>query len=466
MNKEADRRQVEETVAVGLIHEPKRLDELSQFKLGYFLLPECRLIYWVVAEHRRQNLLQGKIRYAGKQAIGRGIDEWVSLAKDRDSRRKRTASARAAKALVEDAASIDYADDHTYRDAVDRLREMAMDDVGSKGILDLVETLRKAGPKGLASGLRDLASRVSAVGSPVTVGELSVDASGVLRDYAIAKKSPNSGYIETPFPLVNQACGGGRRGRQWTVAGYAKDGKTTLALALAYHAAVAQKLGVFIATGEQTRSDVRDAMVVRHSHSLTPGGLPFRAVTNGTLNAEQEKILAATVKDLSAGGHGSMSYFQAPGGTTMSELRAVAEAAARKRSVDVIVIDHSDLFEPSTVQRSDVSRLAAVIRESKQLSLDFFDGRGAWVILCHQIKREGYEAALKRGYYVPSDMAGSAEAERSCDVMLWVLRDDQMKEMSEARIGIGLDRRGPGIPKGFAVYERFESAALLPLEDV
>jgi hypothetical protein len=199
---------------------------------------------------------------------------------------------------------------------------------------------------------------------------------------------------------------------------------------------------------------------------LTPGGLPFRAVTNGTLNAEQEKILAATVKDLSAGGHGSMSYFQAPGGTTMSELRAVAEAAARKRAVDVIVIDHSDLFEPSTVQRSDVSRLAAVIRESKQLSLDFLDGRGAWVILCHQIKREGYEAALKRGYYVPSDMAGSAEAERSCDVMLWVLRDDQMKEMSEARIGIGLDRRGPGIPKGFAVYERFESAALLPLEDV
>ena len=79
MNKEADRRQVEETVAVGLIHEPKRLDELSQFKLGYFLLPECRLIYWVVAEHRRQNLLQGKIRYAGKQAIGRGIDEWVSI---------------------------------------------------------------------------------------------------------------------------------------------------------------------------------------------------------------------------------------------------------------------------------------------------------------------------------------------------------------------------------------------------
>jgi hypothetical protein len=51
-------------------------------------------------------------------------------------------------------------------------------------------------------------------------------------------------------------------------------------------------------------------------------------------------------------------------------------------------------------------------------------------------------------------------------LMLWVLRDDQMKEMSEARIGIGLDRRGPGIPKGFAVYERFESAALLPLEDV
>lgn len=457
------RRQYEELVVIGLVQEPKRLADLVGFQASYFSLPETRLLYWCASTYNAKHLASGKVRYASKSVLNRLVQEWEAKAVDKQQRKSRKSSAAAAMLLVEESSTLDYVDNHTYRDAVDKLREMAMDDVGSKGILSIVETLRKSGPAGLAERLRDLASRVSSVGEVANVGQLTAEAPQAIKDYSVAKRSPNSGYIRTPFPELNEACGGGKNGRLWIVAGYAKDGKTQCALELVYNAVFEQCRGAMIVTGEQTKSDIRNAIIVRHSHKFLPGGLRRRHVDNGTLSPEHEGVLSKTVQDISSSKYGPVSYFQAPGGCTIGDVRAIAEATARRHPIDVLLIDHSDLFEPTREQRSDVARLAAVVRECKQLALDFLEGRGVWVLLCHQIKRDGYEAALKRGYYVPSDMAGTAEAERSCDVMLWILRDDAMREVSEARLGVGIDRYGAGIPKGWAVYERYECAALLPI---
>lgn len=449
---------------MGLLKEPRRLQELTGFAPAWFTVPEFRLIYWCVRGYHQSAASEGRVRYATVGIVRRAVEAYPATAKDKDKRRARQAQSRAALSALDDVDAADSVDENDYRDSVDRLRSAAMDDIARDGIATLAEEWRTSGAKGIAGRLQDLAGNVSAASSFASnMGTLSSDAGRSLVDYEQAKNSPNHGFIETPFARLNQVCGGGRGGRLWLTAGYAKDGKTQLAKELVYHA-MRRKFGTLVFTGEQTCSDMRDMVIARHSHGFIPGGLPLRQISNGTLDADHEKAYRETVRDLSSNRYGPLSYFQSPG-WKVSQVAAVAEATARRQKVDVIMVDHTDLFEPSERQNSDTSRLARVIKELKELSLGFQNGRGVWVIACHQIKRDGYEAALKRGFYVPSDMAGTAEAERSCDVMLWILRDEKMKDVSEARIGVALDRRSAGEPKGWAVYERFESAALLEIED-
>lgn len=459
-----DRKEIESGVVVGLLKEPRRLSELTGFAPSWFTTPEFRLLFWCARNYHQLAASEGKVRYATPAIVRRAVQDWAAQAKDKDKRRSRQAQQRAALSALDDVDSADPVDENDYRDLVDQLRSAAMDDIARDGIAKLAEEWHQSGAKGIANRLQDVAGQVSAAASFASnMGTLSRDAGLSLVDYEKAKNSPNHGYIPTPFARLNQVCGGGRGGRLWLTAGYAKDGKTQLAKELLYHAMV-RKFGVLIFTGEQTCGDMRDMVIARHSHRFIPGGLSLRHISNGTLDAAHEKAYRETVRDLTSNRYGAMSYFQSPG-WKVSQVSAVAEATARRQRVDVIMVDHTDLFEPSERQNSDVGRLARVIKELKELSLGFQNGRGVWVVACHQIKRDGYEAAIKRGFYVPSDMAGTAEAERSCDVMLWILRDEKMKDVSEARIGVALDRRSAGEPKGWAVYERFESAALLEIED-
>lgn len=454
-------REVEEAVVVGLLHDPRRLHELAGFDHDWFTVAECKLLYWLASAYHARSLSEGRTRYATAGVLKRDAQAWVARAA-KDKRKSREAAYKAAVALMDDVR--DPTSDDAFKSSADEVREIAMDRVVCDGILKISEGRRAgADPRGMARQLRDLVQRVQSTARDSTAGTLERDAASALVDYEKAKSSPNKGFIPTPFREINESCGGGKYGHLWLCAGSAKQGKSQLALALLYHA-LRRKFGVFIVSGEQTAKEVRDMLVCRHSHLFTPGGLPIKGIARGTLTPEQEKVLKVTVASLASGRYGPVTYDE-QGGITISEIRSMAEAAARRHRVDVIVVDHTDLFEPTERQNSDVGRLAKIMKELKKLALDFADGRGVWVIACHQIKREGYESGIKRGFYVPSDLAGTAEAERSCDVMTWILRDEKMVEVSEARIGIAIDRRGPGIPRGFSVYERFESAALLEIED-
>lgn len=454
-------RETEEAVVVGLLHDPRRLHELAGFNHEWFTIAECRLLYWLAMSYHTRSRAEGRTRYATPGVLRRDGMAWVARA-TKEKRKSREAALKAAIALMNDAR--DPLSDDAFKSSADEVREAAMDRIVCDGILKISEQRRAgADPRGMASQLRDLVQRVQSTARDSTAGTLEQDAASALADYEKAKLSPNKGFIPTPFREINDSCGGGRYGHLWLCAGYAKQGKTVEAMSFVYHA-IRRRFGAFIVSGEQTRKEIRDTLVCRHSHLFTPGGLPLKGIQRGTLTPEQEKVFKATTASLASGRYGSVTYDE-QGGVTISEIRSMAEAAARRHRVDVIMVDHTDLFEPTERQNSDVGRLAKVMKELKKLALDFMDGRGVWVIACHQIKREGFEAGVKRGFYIPSDLAGTAEAERSCDVMTWILRDEKMIEVSEARIGIAIDRRGPGIPRGFAAYERFESAALLEIED-
>lgn len=225
--------------------------------------------------------------------------------------------------------------------------------------------------------------------------------------------------------------------------------------------------GCLIVTGEQNRSDIRTMMMIRHSHQFLTGGLSYAKYANGTLSKSEEAVLEKTAKDISGGSMGPVSYYQAPGGTTVSDVRALVDAVSRKHPVTTLMLDHTMLFQPSERGHGmmmENTRVSEVIREMKQLALDGANGKGLWVIACHQISRDGWEAAIKRGFYLARDLAGSAEAERSADLVMWLLRDDALKDVNEVRVGVALDRYGAGDVRGWQMYERYSHAAILPIE--
>lgn len=461
----ADPRDAEGIIVTGLVKNPKRLIELAGFPLKWVSTPECRAVLSAAVHIHRDAASRGLLRYATASAIRRRIDE-VLLTKtgDKAKDRKRRELRRAASSLLDEASVSESPTEHEFREAMDVVRESAMDEAARVGLLNAVTRYKDKGAAGLSRVLQDLAREVDPSSGPSRqVESLAVGAAEVLVDYVAARKDKGKDRIETPFPRLNEVTGGGAPGRLWVQTAYAKDGKTNTALNLVWQAMVDGR-SCFIATGEQTRKDMRTMLVVRHSHRFVTGGLDYQRVEQGRLSPKEERVLKRVVDDLRMSKeYGPVRYFTAPYGTTISDLRAIVDYHSRRRAVEVVMVDHSLLFDPSHRQESETNRVASVVRECKALSLEANESRGAWVILCHQIKREGYENALKRGYYMPYDLAATAEAERSADVIVWTLRTDEMRDMSELLMGVALDRRGPGDIKGWRCWERFSRAAVLPM---
>lgn len=222
----------EEIVAVGLLQDPRRLSELKGFSPRWFSMPECCEVYRAAKAYHEGNLESGRVRYAARAAIERGVGERTRLlaerdGPDKDKAREREATRRAVERLLDSSGSWAHVDEHAFRDAADRVREAAKDAICREGLLRLVDVLKRGETKGLASRLRDLSVEVSAAEPTGSLtGTLSAEASATLAEYRLAKKTPGAGAIPTPFPRLNACAGlGGRPGRLWLVAAYAKGGK-------------------------------------------------------------------------------------------------------------------------------------------------------------------------------------------------------------------------------------------------
>lgn len=464
MNDQSDK---EVVVIGGLVQDPRRLVELQSFKGDWFTNTESRVVFMIARQHHTQAASSGRIRYANAEVIERvAAASFKPVPNDKAKTARNKETLAAVRTLLDDISGWDVIDDHEFRDAIDAVRKAALDRRARRGLGELVDKFGKHGAQGVYQSLVALLGEVSSMADVQAASLLATDVANVLVDYETTKRDPKSQFTPTPHPRLTKVTGGGgKAGRLWIVAAYAKEGKTQECKELIYHASTQCGRGCVVITSEQTRSDVRLMLAIRHSHKFIPGGLPFQKVISGQLSPQQEDVLRQSVNDLKSKNYGPVTYWQAPGGTTMSDVRAFLEACARRHPVDVAMLDHTMLFQPTNPTRSEVGDLTGVIREAKQIALDFNGGKGLWMVAAHQIKREGYEKALTRGYYVASDLAGSSEAERSADVVMWLLRTDDLRDIGEIRLGVAVDRWGPGETKGWHACERFSSSAILNLTD-
>lgn len=460
-----DSSRTEQTLVAALVQRPERFLDLRSIEPGDFLAHECRVVFLVVGNYHRQAAARGFLRYATADAIERGLREMLRpVPKDKERTLRNASVLSAALALLDSVASWPGVTDHEFADAKDQMRLQATDLRARDGLVRLVDRIGQGRVEGLHRELSSLAARVNPEISGSDTITLSESAPLALARYRTLKET-GAGNIETPYPRLNASTGGGRRSRMWVLGAFTGDGKTTLMVQLAYHAAVTQSVGSALFVGEQTKEEIEDLFILRHAHKFSPGGISARRYLDGELTPAEEAVLEKTVHDWVASGQGRISISQVPAGTTIDEVRSIAESIRARHPVDIIGIDHSALFSTNRRADNNTGRMAAVIMEAKQLAMQFADKAGAWVLLPHQITREGNEAALKRGYYVMRDLSATSEAERSADVVLWGLRSPEMRNVSEMTLGTCKDRKGTALDYGFRVFERFETGAILPIDD-
>lgn len=448
-----------------LLQDPRRLAEFAGLEPIDLEERTSRLVLNAARNYHLRALEQGKVRYAPRDAVERfviaSLHKPTGSGKKDKERRKFAASFRSA---LDTLSQWPIVTNSEFEDALDQVRKAASARRLRRGLLSIVDAMEDGKVRRATERLKLLATQAELASQGATDGTFSEDVVHVISDYSRTKRDGH-GRIDTPIPRLNAVTGGGRRGRMWMISAYSGGGKTNIALNLIYHAATVGKLGCVVVTSEQTKQDVRMMLAVRHTHKFVRGGIPYRLLEDGTLSKTQEAVLRSSVQDIRTADYGPISYWQAPRGTRTTDIRAYVDRCATKHPVEVLMVDHTLLFDPSETQRDTRSNVARVIMELKQISLGANRGKGLWLLACHQISRDGYKEALKRGYHTLTDLGESSEAERSADVVLWAFRDDTLKDNNEVRIGIAKDRRGAGEPRGFEAYEQFSSCAVLPIED-
>jgi replicative DNA helicase len=291
---------------------------------------------------------------------------------------------------------------------------------------------RTAGAKTMAELARETQSRYgSPRGRPMPTGLLHVDMSTL---------------------------GGMRKSELWMLAGYAKQGKSTLARQIAYNF-VMDGRRVFWAGMEQGSDEERILFEVRHSHAVQAGGIRVESVLTESLTDEDLAAYFETARRWQEDGQGENLVIWCPEeDVTIEDVIHRAEIEHRKEPVDLLVVDYSELLVPMRRRQQYRIELSDTIRRCKTAANGFGRGDGVVVLLLHQISRKGYDDGCKRGRYVMRDLAETAAAERHSNVILWLLRTKEMEADHEVLVGIAAQRLGENkLWKGermFADYDR------------
>jgi len=461
----------EQVFVAGLIQRPDRMVTVFSFDLGWFESVECKAIFIAARNHYREAASRGNIRFASGTQIVKGSHRVLISNCKRGTKKydSRVTKAQAIGAFVDEVnTDWDLVNDSDWDEARDDIGTSYRDRMAYDSLREIVDIYQKKGSsEGLCQRVNQLASDLNPLATEDAGAYIKDDAVNALSEARAAAKSKEFQGIPTPYKQLNRLidCGGGRKDRLWLVAGYTGSGKSTMALNL-IHKAMMRGKGVAYLCVEQTRKELRNMFIARHTQEIRPGlGVELAKIVSGNMNKEEWGVLKKTVDDLDTNtDYGHVHFRHVRRGTSIESVVGMLEVLNRQHAIDVVVLDHTELFGSERGKRAPkAEELSYVVQGAKDLSITFNNRKGVWVILCHQINRSGYDRSLTRGHYLLSDLSGTSEAERSSDLVMFLWRSEELKDLSEIRVGIAKNRQGEPLEKGFEVMEDFATCSIFPI---
>jgi replicative DNA helicase len=331
------------------------------------------------------------------------------------------------------------ADDADFDWSVEQLRELAAEKATGEVLAEAMEILTegKDDEKGF-SRRGQLDARAFALESFSNIdrdltmqeapeGDMREERESIIADYYENKKVVESGEhrgIQFGISELDEKTGGMQAGELVLIAGYSSDGKTSLCVQMAWHAAVMQGKNVVFLTTETLRHQVIRKLIARHSKLPVfglPDGLNTRDLKGATLTSAQEEKFKEVVTDFSKNpAYGKLYVAQVRRSETMAGIEQRLYRLQRQFNIDMVVLDYLQLVKPERSRGDDRQELSGIVKDSKQIAATFDHGRGFVLASPWQVNRQARDKAESVGYYSSSALAETAEATNTADLIVSV----------------------------------------------
>jgi replicative DNA helicase len=250
--------------------------------------------------------------------------------------------------------------------------------------------------------------------------------------------------ISTGFTKLDQMLGGLRRKQLITVAAATGMGKTLLLVDFARHISIRLGLTVAFFSLEMSNEEVFDRVLSAETSVL------HESIRDGKLGDTEWQKIAAQIGPMS-----NAPFFvsdRAP--MNVQQIKRQVEILRQQRPVDVVIVDHMHLVDPSERVRDDTARITNV---SRGLKLDLAMSLDVPVIAAAQFNR-GQQGRQNKEPEL-SDLKGSSAIEQDSNVVLMLHRDDyydaNAPRRGEADIIVAKNRSGRKGPVPVAAQLHF-----------
>jgi replicative DNA helicase len=212
-------------------------------------------------------------------------------------------------------------------------------------------------------------------------------------------------------------------------------GKTALALDIARHIAVKEKLPVGIFSLEMSRHDVVDRLLAAEA------GVDLWRLRTGRLSTEGFDNDFSRMQEAIGALSDAPIFIDDTATQTVLQMRTMARRLRAEHPLGLIIVDYLQLIQPPNPADSEVRQLTEISRSLKGLSREL----EVPILALSQFSR----APEARPDQMPrlSDLRGSGSIEQDADVVLFIYREDRVKKNSDrvnvADIIIAKHRNGP-----------------------
>jgi replicative DNA helicase len=234
--------------------------------------------------------------------------------------------------------------------------------------------------------------------------------------------------IGTGVAAIDDLLGGGLgNGELALVAGFSSSGKTSLCVSTAWHACVAQGKNVVFFTSETLRPQVVNKLIARHSRHPQfdmelPDGIDSKRIREGSLSGPEIAAYSEVLRDFTDNpAYGKCYVAQVPWGATIGQVRSRLSRIGHLFEVHLCIIDYLGLLNSDRKRDTSHEETAQIVKDTKAMAATHEGGTGVPCISPWQVNRPGRDRALKEGSYAGIDLAGSAEAFNTPDVVLTLL---------------------------------------------
>jgi DnaB-like helicase C terminal domain len=292
--------------------------------------------------------------------------------------------------------------------------------------------------------LQELFSGAFTAPGSLTGGSFTKLAGDVKTIYQENKEERLSGKLMLPTGInwIDQELGGLHRRTLNLILGYVGQRKSSVARTIAIAAAKKGFRVLFMPLEGSVREETGNVgMMEAHAERYHENeGITTEFFNKGFLSEAGERFLDTLAPDLKKV-LGDNLAIRSTQDQTWPVIRGLIEAENANGPLDMLVLDYCTLIDVSAARDNTVA-MHQVIKELKQLTLNFDGGRGLTVVSPVQGNRKGYEKAkVAAGEWESNDIWQYSELEKSADTVMYTFQDDPLSVINSMKIGFCKHRR-------------------------